>query len=255
MKKWWMGPLRDDDPAPGSGGGVPGMPPDPPQPDPAISAMQNQIAQLNQTVQRLTQPPPPPAVNQPAPGSKEEVEKVFWKDPLNTSAAIAQRVAMETMSRYQQQNFETMVESAKSLALADPKLKLVYEKFPVDVEAKLANVDPQFRTNATVWKNAIIMVRGEKADELMKHQSSAPKPGQGDGPAPANHRTAPAPPTTSKLTEDEKKWAANLKLSEEQYAKGKERYENQEQRWGDVITFDSMERRRQDALRRQAQRN
>ncbi len=255
MKKWYMGPLRDEEPGSGGGnGGSDGLPPDP-TPDPAIAAMQNQIQQLNSTVQRLTQQPPPPPphhVNQPPtqPAGKEEIEKVFWKDPLNTSAAIAQRVAMETMQNYQSQNYDTMVESAKALAMADPKMKEVYDRFPVEVEAKVANLSPQFRTNSTVWKNAIIMVRGEKMEELMKARTSSPKPGQGDGPAPPSSRPAPPNPAASKLSDDEKLWAKRLGLTDEQYASGKEKYANQEERWADVVTFDSMERRRRDAAAR-----
>lgn len=259
MRKFWMGPLREQEGETAAGGGAPdGMPPADTELDALKKKLEQQAGEIGKMKEAFASQPiqaqnPPLQPQQPGRPDPKEIEKQFWKDPLNTTAAIAQQVAREMVGGLAASSHDNQVATAKMIAMQDPANKKIYDRYAVDVEAKLATVAPQFRTNPTVWTNAITMVKGEKMEEIMKERGGAPAARINDGPSSPSSRPAPPSPTT-KLTPEEQRMARNLKLTDEQYSRGKARYENQEKSWGDVVTFDSLEKRNADRNKKQQQR-
>lgn len=229
----------------GEGGG--GAPPANPPPD----ARDAEIARLRAA---LTNPPPnpnPPA--QPPPVDMKALETTFWKDPLNMSAAIAQQAAVN--AQVNSGSFETLVEVAKKSARGDdPARQKLFDKYEKDIVAKVQNsVQPQFYANVNVWRHAFNFVLGEKHDEIhgvrQQEENRAPAVHIPDGPGVPSTR-APGAPSKIKLTEEQRHWAKNFGLTEDQYRKGIQIREDQRDRpdqdssWDEVVTVDSVRQKR-----------
>lgn len=231
-----------------------------PPADGGLAALQKQlkdqevdIAKLRQQADKgpLVVPAQQQIQGQP---SKEQIEQMFWKDPLPMVDAIAKRAAWEAEQRVQTAGADT------NRAIARDKAREldteVFDEYEAEIERKVGMVAPQFQGNINVWINAFNVTRGEHIDEIAakkmakaKQPDSQQTPGRSpsDGPAAPSTRT-PAPPKEKPLSDEEKEVARGLKLSESEYRRGKERYANQEKEWEKVVTFDSHEARRARAI-------
>lgn len=253
VHKEWLetfGGKRDAEGDAGGGGGLPpGTPPSvaPPAKDPALERMENELkgmgerlgraegALQNQPLAINNAPPTAPAMG------KEALEKEFFKNPLEMSAAIATKAAQDAVANLEAGNIDTQIEQARVMARSEDVA--FFDKWRVEIEAKVMGMHPQFRKNVMIWRNAIKMTKGEHVDDIVreaqaKADSSTTTIHKGDGPAPPSPRAA-SPSAKEPLSEEEKTVAKGLKLSEDRYRRGKERYKNQEEAWSKVITLDS----------------
>ncbi len=236
--------------------------PPPPVQDPAIARMAQKIQAQDQELERLkrTVMAPPQA---PGGGmSKADLEKEFFKSPLEFTANIAQRAVQEYAQRQGPGvGFDTQVEMAARIARGDdPEEQAIFDKWRTEIEATVMQVDVPQRANATVWVNAFKMVKGNHARELMDsvrgkgEENRAPgviiRPG--NGPA-APTKAAPAPAGNAALSDEEKREARKFRISDERYATAKK--ENLEQSdfmrnplgpssWDQHVTFSTRGNRR-----------
>lgn len=245
----------DGEPAAAGGGAAapsltPGLPPEPAVKDPALEAMERELATQKEQIGRLTsavqnQPvniQQPPQNGQPL--TKEQLEKDFFKNPLDMTAAIAYKAVSDALANSEAQNFDTLVDVARNAARESDKE--FFDKYRIEIEAKVMGMQLQFRKNSQIWRNAITMTKGEHVNDLLKERAGSPAPAIHDGPAKVGARS-PAAPAQVALTADEKEVARGLKLSEERYRRGKSRtitngpnsHSLDPAAWADVITFDS----------------
>lgn len=208
-----------------------------------------QLQQVLRQARAQSQPQARPAGMAP---TKEDLEKSFWQNPLDMTAAIAQRAAAEASQAAFHAGqasiapaMDTMIQTARDQARArDPE---IFDKFQLEIDAKVAMVHPQYRTNVNVWVNAYNNTIGENMEEVLRMRQGrvegGPPPIKGAaGPSVPSTRQAPSPKQTS-LSDDEKRMAKKLGLTDDEYRRGRVRYENQDTSWDEVITFDSSRRR------------
>lgn len=194
-----------------------------PDPDAQLRNMESQLAKTNQELERLkgaVAQPRPQAVTQGHQPNKEDMEKQFWQDPLNSTMTIAKyasQQAYEAARRDAGLSLEALSELAKEkIRSSDPE---VFDKFQGEIEAMVATVPEQFKQNANVWRNAFNSVKGNHMDEIIKLKSGPRAPGGGDGPAPAGHRQAPAHKAAA-LSDDQAEFARKLGLTQDEYRRG-----------------------------------
>lgn len=210
------------------------------------------VGQLQQALREARAQPVQPARPAGAGPTKEELEKSFWANPLDMTAAIAQRAAQEAAGQAFQAgqaamapSIDTLIQAARDKARE--RDSEIFDRFGAEIDAKVAMVQPQFRTNVNVWINAYNNTVGENIEEVLKMRSARTAGGEsisikGGGPAPPSPKPAPVPKSPA-LSDDEKRIAKKLGLTDDEYRRGKDRYENQETSWDQVITFDSSRRR------------
>jgi len=227
--------------------------------------MQDQLAKTNDELSRLkgslhqNQPRPQP-VNQQV--SKEDMEKQFWADPLNTSMTIAKyasQQAYEAARREMGLSLEALSELAKEKVRgSDPE---IFDKFQGEIEAMVATVPEQFKQNANVWRNAFNTVKGNHMDEIIRMKAAPRAPGSGDGLVSVGHRQAPAPKQKA-LNDDQAAFATKLGLTQDEYRRGLELVEimpngkviTKEGAFDQVMTFTEKDRQLRLKERANAQR-
>lgn len=233
MHKWWM-QLREEAPSEGgdAGGGSGNLPPAA-NGDNELKKLQDRVAAMEasrQPPERTPPPSPPPAANGQM--SKADLEKMYWKDPIG----YLQMAMGYTLQQAQNANADVLADVAKDRVRAsDPE---VWDALESIIMAKMTDVAPQYRANATVWQNAFNMAKGENMQKVLELKGNKKVVPTQDGPMPVTSK-APAAPAAAKLSDDEALFAKKMKLSADQYNKGKEFYNNQEAMWNSVITFDS----------------
>jgi hypothetical protein len=242
MFKWWQGPLFEEA-ADGDGDGATL----PEVKDTELDQLKARLAQqdtelstLKQTLQQRPAPQPQPVPQKPP--SKAELEKEFWADPLGKLGELAQVVRNNTLAEVQAMQHEPLTDLAKQKAReTDPE---VFDALEVQVLAKIQDIPKQYHTNTTLWVNALNQVKGENLDKVMeiRGKSGQRAPHLPDGPAPTSPRNLPT--TKKTLQPEEAEIARKMKLTPEQYLRGKEFYANQEDMWKGVVTFDSQFDRR-----------
>lgn len=222
-----------------------------PEEDGGLAALQRQLKEQGEEVGRLkqavkSQPQPQQQQHNQAP-SKDDIEKLFWKDPLPMMDAIAKRAAFETEQRVLSSTIDTQVEIARDkVKQSDPDF---FEKYEVEIDQMVAQVQPQFRGNINVWQNAVKMVKGAHIDEIIAEKSKkegAVNKTAHDGPANPSMKAPPAS-KDKPLTDDQRTVAKGMHLSDEEYRRGQRRYERQDEEWAKVVTFSSEDKRRADA--------
>jgi hypothetical protein len=90
-------------------------------------------------------------------------------------------------------------------------------------------------------------VKGEHASELIEEARKSgvgPTPRVNDGPAAPSTKT-PLAPQAIPLSVDESSFAKFFGLSDDEYRHGKQILENPDLHWGQVITFDSETKKRE----------
>lgn len=242
MFKWWQGPLFEET-ATGDGDGATL----PEVKDTELDQLKARLAQqdtelstLKQTLQQ--RPAPQPQQPQQKQPTKQELEKEFWADPLGKLGELAQVVRNNTLAEVQAMQHEPLTDLAKQKAReTDPE---VFDALEVQVLAKIQDIPKQYHTNTTLWVNALNQVKGENLDKVMeiRGKGGQRQPHSPDGPAPTSPRNLPV--TKKTLLPDEAEIARKMKLTPEQYLRGKEFYANQEDMWKGVVTFDSQFDRR-----------
>jgi hypothetical protein len=237
--------------------------------DPELVRLRGEVAKQKQDFEALKQrvsAPPAPAAQPSGQLSPAEMAREFYKDPIGSAAAIAQRVVNDQLQQQGHQGYDTLVQVAKDKARSrDPKL---FDKYYLEVEAAVSSTPKQFHQNVTVWENAFNMVRGNHIDEILSERAAAQPPAnqapavhirEGGGPASPSVRPGQAAEEET-LSVDEKRVARKLDLSDEQYLAGKKHLEGQndpvrdpvgKSSWDAQITFSSKDRRAR--LRREAQ--
>ena len=223
-------------------GGTPVAPPA--QENQDLARLQRELANTQREVQAVRaeraveRAAPAPAAPVAGP-TKEQIEAQFWKDPLPITQQIAQRAAYEAAAAVQASQMDNNKAIAREKARNDdPEF---FDAYVVDIEAKVAQMPPQYQGQINIWQNAVTMTRGERADEWFQkknRQKAGAPPVSTDGPAPPSAKAAPAP-KVAPLSDDEKAVAKGLKIGEERYRRGKELLENQDNAWAKVVTFDS----------------
>lgn len=215
---------------------------------PDLTAIQQRLQQQDEALNNLrtavnNRPvATPPA--QPTPPNVQDLEQQFWKEPLNVSAQIANRAAYEAAANTLAPHLDTLVALAKgTVRNQDPAL---FDRYTGEIEARIAQVHPQFRGNINVWQGIFNAVKGEHTAELLREarESGSSTPRVGDGPAPPTPKAPPAP-KVEQLSKDEQEFAKFLGLSDDEYRHGKAILESPDSHWSEVITFDSDEKRRQ----------
>lgn len=229
--------------------GTPGLP-DPDGEEGGLKALRDQLDRQEQELNALKNRPAAPAQPQPGgpmPGpTKEQLEAEFWKNPVEVSSALAMRAAQEFSANAVMPHLDTLIAVARTEARNSCKNPEIFDKYSAEIEAKLAQVHPQYRTNINVWKNAANNVFGEHIDDIAKTMGSKVVL-TSDGPALPSPRAAAAPKTAAdKLSDEQKLWAGRLGLTPEQYAHGLE-VVNDPDKWEQVITLDSEQARRRHA--------
>ncbi len=251
-------------------------PPEPPPGQNDTAALRAELERRGREVddlKRRIMAPPPPSTPPPAPAGAPlddaQLRTEFFKNPIGVSAAIAQRAAHKAQQRAQAGNaasYDTLVSVARDQARAsDPAL---FDALSLEVDTMVTTqVDPQFRTNSTVWRNAFAQVKGQNIDKVMqiKGQQPPPEPPRGPavhisregGPSGSSPPRAPAPPSET-LTDDEKHVARKLGLSEKAYLQGKKDLAGQAisgpSSWDRFITTSSRDKRREERERRNTAR-
>lgn len=223
----------------------PGNPPAPPAPDPRDAELERMRLALRS-----------PAPDIPPPPDKKAVETAFWRDPLSVSTAIAQAAMQNNPGN------DTLMEVAMGQARgADPEVQAIWDKYLPEIQANVATVAPQFRTNVQVWRNAFNFVKGIHFDEIFGERQSRNKSAAlhtNDGPAAPGVRAPSGSPKT-KLTEEESFISSSLGLTEDQYRHGKqiisEQHGKEKSPWDDAITIDSQSQRRANANAKRAKLN
>lgn len=236
MRKWNLNTVLRD-PEPGAAGGG----------DPQMVAAQAEIDRLKLALQ--AKPLAAPPVTPPAApvASKKEIEEAFWRDPLSVSAAIATHAVQQ--ARENGPGMDTLTESAKSQARAGEEE--IWDKYYPEIEASVnQNIQPQFRANVTVWRNAFSFIKGQHMKDIVEMSRGSQAPTvrtSGDGPAAPNVATPPAAGKT-KLTDEQRQMSKNLGVSEDGYRHGIKIIEEQHGRdaspWDSVITTESTPNRR-----------
>lgn len=249
-----------------------GLPPvqKPPQEDPELTRLRGEVTKqksdLDALKARFTAPPAPAANNQPM--SSTDMAREFYKDPIASSVAIAQKVLQDQQRQGNDASRATLIQVAKdSVRNSSPENAQLFDKYILEIEAAVTSVDPQFQTNINVWKHALNLAKGSHIDEIMEdRRKAAGQPAAGEEPAraPAVHIRAGEGPGQSsnrpaaaakgeELSQDEKRTARRLGLSEDSYKMGKKHVAEQndavsdpvgKSSWDPFITFDSRERKR-----------
>lgn len=220
-----------------------------------LDKLQQQLDQQARDMAAMRTSQTRPTVTHPQPNgtmSREDVEKEFWKNPLETSATIARMAATEAMNNINASMAPTLIDAARTSARnTDPEL---FDQYRDEVEAAVAIAPENIRGNANVWINAFRMVKGEHVNDIVAKKtaanaSAAVHTGKrtDDGPASPSTRT-PAAPAKTALSDDEKSIARKLGLTEDGYRHGKELMEQQDgagpSMWDKVVTTNSREKRR-----------
>lgn len=239
-------------------------PPAPPR-DPAADRLarmeqelrdtRNLAQNLSSRLQSATPPPAPPQQN-----NSEEMRRQFYADPVAASVAIARQAAVEAQQQHGNQHMDTMIAVARSqVRSSDAEL---FDQYQYEIDAQVAQVDPQFRGNINVWANAFNLVKGahirDITDRARQQHPQAPAVhiSREGGPAAPSHASAPAPRSTE-LSPEEKTMARKLGITEGEYSQGKVDNASQNDErvnplgpssWDSVVTFSSKEKRRADRL-------
>lgn len=236
-----------------------------PAEDPEVVRLRGEVARHRQELdsirQRVTAPPAPAANNGQM--SQEEMARAFYRDPIQSSAQIAARMIDERLQSEGQASMATLIQVAKdSIRNRSDQYKKLFDKYYLEIEAAVNTVAPQFRGNIQVWDNAFNMVRGQHIDEILAETAAAKTPElpatpavhitEGGGPAVPSTRAA-QPTQSSELSQDEKRVARKLGITEDQYKQGKAHIAGQcdpivdpvgKSSWDEHITFSTRDRRR-----------
>lgn len=217
-----------------------------------LEAQKTTTGQLVERMQSQLLNPPPS--NQPPPASKSDLEKQFFKSPLEMTAQIAQNISGAITQKAMQEmgsSFETLRAVARDkIREKDPA---VFDKYIMEIEAKVGAMPQNYHTNIHVWDAAFNTVKGEHMRELVDAareqtpRSPAVHISQDGGPV-TSQRSQPAP-KAEKLSEDESRMARNLGLSDDQYKAGKAHIAGQSEKgpssWDKHITFSSKQKARE----------
>jgi hypothetical protein len=259
-----------------------GLPPAPGK-DPALARLEVDLARERDNNARLTsalntrqvpQQPAPPAVQGPD-QQLRDMNRRFYENPVGHSVTIAQEAARAVVGELAQAQHPTLVQAARAQVRAtDPEL---FDKYAPEIEAKVASLQPQWHTNATVWQNAFTITKGERLNEIAAARAVAPDPNapqapalhlrdQG-GPARPNTPAQPALSNKTKLTVQESEWARKFDMTDEAYARSRDRTFQQEAEnplnsmkkmslFDGAVTFSSDQKRKdaRDARRKAAAR-
>lgn len=236
-----FGILREGEPEGGGGAEELPSPPEKPKEEPwkrLYEEQRNRMEEMQRSIMAM-QEQPRPEQSQPK-LSQEELRDMFWNDPVKYADALAQRRAYEIAQHSMQPHMETLVDYAKKQAReANPEL---FDKYATDIEKKVKDhTEPQWHTNVHVWRNAASVVFGEKMKEIMdEKQQRSP-----DGPSLKSAGTkSPGEGKSVKLSQEEREVAKRMGLTEKQYARGKEAYDDQSKAWDNIITFSTRDKSR-----------
>ena len=248
---------------PAASSDLPPVAPAKPAEDPELARLRAAVDKGNRDLEemkrRFTAPLAPAATVQPM--SSADMAKEFYKDPVGHAVAIANKVMDERAKANGDPNRETLIQIAKDHVRAkDPA---VFDKYYLEIDAAVNTVAPQFHGNINVWENAFKMARGNHIDEILAERGEAAKKAQGNGDSaalhiregggPASPSARPAQPAAgTELSQDEKRTARKLGLTEDQYKAGKAHLEGQNDpvrspvgpsSWDKYITFSSRDRK------------
>lgn len=266
-QRFFMGPLRDPEPQPGSPpAAIDGLPPTPPATPPAadpIAALQADVGRMSETlgrvVETIRQQPAPgtPPQAQPARPDPKAIEAEFWKNPLGMTQAIATAAVNQAMQQ-PQAGADTLADVARKQARdREPK---IFDLLAAEIEGKVKGMPPQFHTSVSVWNNAFNMAVGENLDRVLAERAKGapPVPGTPTATAPQGGPALPSPrapqaPPEEKLDDAEKDFIKRFGISEAGFRRGKAAYEaqgegrpNEPSSWDAHITFDSEQKKRRE---------
>jgi hypothetical protein len=229
-------------------------------PDPRTIRLEQELAEQRRLTNNLANVlnRNQPQNNQP---SREDMNRQFFQDPITSTQAIAQQAVREVTQQFGESHMDTLIALARDRVRAqDPEL---FDRYLPEIEGRVALAGPQFRTNINVWESAFNMVKGahlnELRDQVRQQQPQAPAihVSREGGPAQPNVPQGPAPREVA-LSDEEKKMAKKLGITEDMYRTGKQQNDNQTDlefaplgpsSWDKVITFDSKEKRRSERER------
>lgn len=239
-----------------------GLPPAPARSvtDPEVTRLRQELDQQRQTTKNIMDrlaAASPPVATPVVPGqpNKKDLEKQFFSAPLESTAQIARDVAEAVAKRGMDEmsgQFETLKAVARDKVRAGDAE--IFDKYVMEIEAKVYSLPQNFHTNIQVWQNAFNLVKGEHLSEI-RSSVAPPAPNapsvhvSTDGGPAAPSRNALAP-SKEKLTDEEHQWAHNFGLSDDEYRAGKEHIANQNARgpssWDAYITTDSRQKRKEE---------
>lgn len=210
-------PNPNPNPNPGAGSGAPNPNPAPNQPDPAAQA-KAENEQLKQRLQALenenkqlkNQPPPNPNSN-PAPSAPISVLE-------DEDAAFAQRQAPVIVAALSANAQVAAMRAENSIMQGDSTDAKLYRRFKADVDRLFAAQPLQSQADPQVYMACFERILGNKRGEINKLRGTADDPfvETVGGPAPL-----PANTNASVLTDEEKRIAKRMGISEEKYLKNK----------------------------------
>lgn len=231
---------------------IEGAPPpvsSPPQPDPELERLRGEVRKSQLTIdelkRKLTAPPAPaaPPANNPNP-SPAELNRQFYQDPVRNSVDIARSVVEDAMRR-NNSGQDTLVRVAKdTVRNQSDESRRIFQEWEAEIQTYVDAAGPGFASNVTVWENAYNLTRGKHIDDILGWRGQTPPTEpprapavhirEGAGPASPSPR-APAAPKATELSAEEKTVAKKMGLTEDQYRKGKEHYEGQNDMQRDPI--------------------
>lgn len=233
--------------------------------DGGLVALQKQLADTTAENERLKVAVKSKVIQPaPAPGNvptKEDIEKRFWTDPLDMTSAIANRAVFEAEQRIMSNVIPSQREAARKEIRGSGIDAEIFDKYAAEIDAAINGMQPQFQGNIQVWRNALNIIKGDHFDDITKFKADKRAAEGGDsivtttrtndGPALPSGRQPP-PPKEKPLSDDEKRIAGGLELTDAEYKRGQHRYDNQDTEWSKVVTFSSATKRRADAATRLA---
>lgn len=239
---------------------VPGAQPqqNQPQVDPRVARLEQELQEQRRLTNNLSTvlSRNVPQQNNGQNPSREDMQRQFYADPINSTQAIAAQAAREAVQQYGAGHMETLVATAREQARSsDPEL---FDRYIAEIEGNVALAGPQFAANTNVWKSAFNMAKGQHMNEIrdaarqQNPQAPAIHVSREGGPGVPNVPQGPAP-RVAELNEDQKRTAKKLGITEDMYRQGIEYNDKQTDldfnplgpsSWDKVITFDSREKRR-----------
>lgn len=247
----WMGPLRDENEGPEGSGETKQLQAQLQEKDKENETLKNLLRQGAGNQPPPVQPSQTQNQQQPPPIDKKALETAFWKDPLTLTSTIAQIAAKQVGDAVYASTYDNNRDLARSKARE--MNKEFFDKYVTAIEEKMTFVQPQFHTNPNMWINAMNLVKGERFDELMTEGEK--KLAEGTNRAPAYHK-GPSEPSSKQakpapkapLNDQEREFIRKFDLTEDEYRRGKENFENQSEKgvssWDEVVTFDSSKRKK-----------
>lgn len=187
---------------------------------------------------------------------RRKAAEEFFNDPLTHTQRIAAMTAQQLQQQREMQEWPQKVEQAKDKVRGtDAK---IFDRYADEIQKYVQQYDQMHWTNPETWKQALNAAKVAHFDDIVEEKRKLAERDH-DGPGVPGPKGQPKP-KEAELTDEELTMAAKLRLTPEEYKKGKALREKDQRDpttgyditgsvWGEAITFDSDFKRRQEMKR------